>query len=89
MFAFLRSAPATLTGVVAIPICTIAAFVGLLLAATGNITLLVAAFYYPAGAIFVIANSFRLVRFAEDFSAHEHPHGQESRPPAAARPATA
>jgi multidrug efflux pump subunit AcrB len=32
MFAFLRSARATLTGVVAIPICTIAAFVGLLLA---------------------------------------------------------
>ncbi len=65
------------------------ALVGLLLAATGNITLLVAAFYYPAGAIYVIANSFRLVRFAEDFSAHEHPHGQESRPPAAARPTTA
>ncbi|MEO8011559.1 MAG: efflux RND transporter permease subunit, partial [Dokdonella sp.] len=32
MFAFLRSAKATLTGVIAIPICTIAAFVGLLLA---------------------------------------------------------
>jgi multidrug efflux pump subunit AcrB len=32
MFAFLRSAKATLAGVVAIPICTIAAFVGLLLA---------------------------------------------------------
>lgn len=32
MFAFLRSARATLAGVVAIPICTIAAFVGLLLA---------------------------------------------------------
>ena len=32
MFAFLRSVRATLTGVVAIPICTIAAFVGLLLA---------------------------------------------------------
>ncbi len=32
MFAFLRSAPATLIGVVAIPICTIAAFAGLLLA---------------------------------------------------------
>ncbi len=31
MFVFLRSARATLTGVVAIPICTIAAFVGLLL----------------------------------------------------------
>ncbi|MBS7458590.1 efflux RND transporter permease subunit [Coralloluteibacterium stylophorae] len=32
MFAFLRSARTTLTGVVAIPVCTIAAFVGLLLA---------------------------------------------------------
>ncbi|MDH5824670.1 efflux RND transporter permease subunit [Luteimonas sp. RD2P54] len=32
MFAFLRSVRTTLTGVVAIPICTIAAFVGLLLA---------------------------------------------------------
>lgn len=32
MFAFLRSGRATLTGVIAIPICTIAAFVGLLLA---------------------------------------------------------
>jgi len=32
MWVFLRSARATLTGVVAIPICTIAAFVGLLLA---------------------------------------------------------
>lgn len=32
MFAFLRSAPATLVGVVGVPICTIAAFLGLLLA---------------------------------------------------------
>jgi len=32
MFIFLRSAPATLVGVVGIPICTIAAFLGLLLA---------------------------------------------------------
>ena len=32
MYAFLRSIPTTLTGVIAIPICTIAAFVGLLLA---------------------------------------------------------
>jgi multidrug efflux pump subunit AcrB len=32
MFAFLRSGKATLAGVVAIPICTVAAFVGLLLA---------------------------------------------------------
>jgi heavy metal translocating P-type ATPase len=48
------------------------ALVGLVLAATGNITLLVAAFYYPIGAIFVIANSFRLVRFAEEFSAAEN-----------------
>lgn len=48
------------------------AIVGLILAATGNITLLVAAFYYPIGAIFVIANSFRLVRFAEEFSATEN-----------------
>jgi len=48
------------------------AVVGLVLAATGNITLLVAAFYYPIGAIFVIANSFRLVRFAEEFGATEN-----------------
>ncbi len=32
MFLFLRSAPATLVGVIGIPICTIAAFIGLLLA---------------------------------------------------------
>lgn len=65
------------------------ALVGLLLAATGNITLLVAAFYYPAGAIYVIANSFRLVRFAEDFSATETPHPTSQAARTAARPATA
>ena len=32
MFVFLRSLPATLVGVVGIPICTIAAFLGLLMA---------------------------------------------------------
>jgi Cd2+/Zn2+-exporting ATPase len=54
------------------------ALVGLVLAATGNITLIVAAFYYPISAIFVIGNSFRLVRFAEDFGAHES-HAQPTR----------
>lgn len=62
------------------------AVVGLILAATGNITLLVAAFYYPIGAIFVIANSFRLVRFAEEFSAAD---GQPASAPASAKPAMA
>jgi heavy metal translocating P-type ATPase len=55
------------------------ALVGLILAATGTLTsigklaLPVAAFYHFAGDIFVIANSFRLFRFGEDYAEAEKP----------------
>ncbi|GAB4551144.1 MAG: cation-translocating P-type ATPase [Phycisphaerales bacterium] len=47
------------------------AIIGLVLAATGNFTLIAAALYHFVGDIFVLANSFRLVRHGEDFAAHE------------------
>lgn len=47
------------------------ATVGLALAATGQINLWFTPFYYALGYIIVIANSLRLVRFGEDFSAQE------------------
>ncbi len=42
--------------------------VGLVLAATGSLDLTWAAFYHFAGDIFVIANSFRLFRFGDQFA---------------------
>lgn len=57
----------------------IIAIVGLVLAATGtlsragNLALPLAAFYHFAGDVFVIANSFRLFRFGEDFAESEKP----------------
>lgn len=52
--------------------------VGLALAATGTLSaagtgggLVIAAFYHFAGDVFVLANSFRLFRFGEDFAAAE------------------
>src|SRR5690606_14663033 len=42
--------------------------VGLVLAATGSLDLTWAAFYHFAGDIFVIANSFRLFRFGDNFA---------------------
>ena len=46
------------------------AVVGLALAATGNINIWFTPFYYALGYIIVIANSLRLIRFGEDFTAH-------------------
>ncbi len=45
------------------------AAVGLALAATGNINIWVTPFYYALGYVIVIANSLRLVRFGDDFTA--------------------
>lgn len=50
----------------------IIALIGLSIAATGNIAIGLAAFYHFLGDIFVIGNSFRLIRFGEDFAASEH-----------------
>ena len=47
------------------------ALVGLSIAATGHIAIGVAAFYHFLGDIFVLGNSFRLIRFGEDFAAEE------------------
>ncbi len=52
------------------------AIFGLVLAATGNFTLIFAALYHFIGDIFVLANSFRLVRFGEDFASHEDAAGE-------------
>jgi heavy metal translocating P-type ATPase len=45
------------------------ALIGLTLAATGNLAILLAALYHIVGDVFVIANSFRLFRFGEQYSA--------------------
>jgi len=45
------------------------ALIGLTLAATGNLAILLAAVYHIVGDVFVIANSFRLFRFGEQYSA--------------------
>lgn len=45
--------------------------IGLVLAVTGLLAVEVAAFYHFAGEIFVLANSFRLFRFGEDFAEAE------------------
>jgi Cd2+/Zn2+-exporting ATPase len=46
--------------------------VGLVLAATGSLAVPLAAVYHFIGEIFVIGNSFRLVRFGEGFAEAEH-----------------
>lgn len=61
------------------------ALVGLTIAATGNIAIGLAAFYHFLGDLFVIGNSFRLIRFGEDFAAAEQA-GQTAATPEAARP---
>ncbi len=48
------------------------AIVGLAAAATGLLGIGFAAFYHFFGDVFVIANSFRLIRFGEEFASHEH-----------------
>jgi len=45
----------------------IIAIIGLILAATGSLAIWFAAFYHFLADLFVIGNSFRLVRFGEDF----------------------
>ena len=47
------------------------ALIGLALAANGTLEIGLAAFYHFLGEIFVLANSFRLVRFGEDFAASD------------------
>jgi P-type E1-E2 ATPase len=47
------------------------AIVGLTLAATGKLVILAAALYHIVGDVFVIANSFRLFRFGEQYGAAE------------------
>jgi len=47
------------------------AVIGLVLAATGNLAIGAAALYYFIGPVFVFANSFRLIRFGEEFSESE------------------
>ncbi len=47
--------------------------VGLVLASTGMLAVPAAALYHFAGEIFVLANSFRLVRFSENFHSYEEP----------------
>ncbi|MFG0258373.1 MAG: heavy metal translocating P-type ATPase [Phycisphaerales bacterium JB043] len=47
------------------------AIIGLVLAATGSLTIFFAAFYHFLGDLFVFANSFRLIRFGEEFAAHD------------------
>ena len=55
------------------------ALIGLVLAATGSLAILFAVFYHFVGDVFVIANSFRLVRFGENF-ADTAPSESPSRP---------
>ncbi|RMH27372.1 MAG: cation-translocating P-type ATPase, partial [Planctomycetota bacterium] len=57
----------------------IIAAIGLGLAATGSLGLVFAAFYHVVGDVFVIGNSFRLIRFGEGF-------GGESARPGTAEP---
>lgn len=49
------------------------ALIGLALAATGTLGIGLAAFYHFVAEIFVILNSFRLVRFGEDYKAGDAP----------------
>ena len=57
--------------------------VGLVLAASGNMSPLAATIYYIGGAVFVAFNSFRLFRFAEDYTAAEQPPATAPAPSAA------
>lgn len=59
------------------------ALIGLVLAATGQVAIAFAALYHFVGDVFVIANSFRLVRFGEEFAdASQQPQSQAQRRPA-------
>lgn len=52
------------------------ALIGLVIAATGHIHIGLAAFYHFLGDVFVIGNSFRLIRFGEGFAAQEQTTAQ-------------
>ncbi len=54
----------------------IIAGIGLGLAATGSLGLVFAAFYHIVGDVFVIGNSFRLIRFGEGFGVGMEPPAQ-------------
>ncbi|MCA9310435.1 MAG: HAD-IC family P-type ATPase, partial [Phycisphaerales bacterium] len=54
-----------------IAISILIALIGLIVAATGVINIGIAAFYHFLGDICVLGNSFRLIRFGEDFAAQE------------------
>ncbi len=58
----------------------IIALIGLVSAATGTIGIGIAAFYHFLGDIFVIGNSFRLIRFGEDFTSQDQPVASSQRP---------
>ena len=63
------------------------AIIGLVLAATGSLTIFFAAFYHFLGDLFVFGNSFRLIRYGEEFAAHDTAANiiaKEVRPPAQA-----
>jgi heavy metal translocating P-type ATPase len=49
----------------------ILALIGLALAATGTLSVLVAALYQMLGNVFVIGNSFRLIRYGEEYAEYE------------------
>jgi heavy metal translocating P-type ATPase len=67
------------------------AIAGLVLAATGNLAIGAAAAYYFIGPVFVFGNSFRLIRYGEEFAESEHtahePPVQRQRSGAGATPA--
>lgn len=48
------------------------AIIGLILAATGTLAIGAAAAYHFAGDVFVFGNSFRLIRYGEEFAESEH-----------------
>ncbi len=59
------------------------ALIGLVLAATGSLAVWLAAFYHFVGDVFVIGNSFRLIRFGEEFADVEHRSQARGSAPAA------
>jgi Zn2+/Cd2+-exporting ATPase len=68
-----------------IVISVLLAIIGLVLAITttsklGGVALPLAAFYHFAGDVFVLANSFRLFRFGEEFAEGEKPSDQPMMP---------
>jgi len=55
------------------------ALIGIMLAATGNLAIPLAALYHFAGDVFVLGNSFRLFRFGEHFTEVEQQAGSSIR----------